>query len=257
MLVGFGSFTCSTFAIAAATTALPLVAGACFDEKSPFDPTDWSYCKKISSNHELYMYYTPLEDTVLLGFHALQDTNGWTALAISGNGGMKGATFYVVRQDDDGSWIAEDRYAMEYAMPTLDEQQDIKLLFAEQDNGQTAWGVAIPQTWCDTKGNDYDIVDRTTSMLWAVGSGHDFGFHVQRGQFEVNLLQAPHEPFDIDASGLSTFEVRMPNVNVVMGDGGTDEMNPYICSYFDLKEIGASAGFSPDEVSHNLALSPV
>ena len=135
---------------------LPLVAaGGCFDPAtSPFDSSDWSHCQPIPSDtHELYLYYTPLEDTVLLGFHALDDTDGWTALGINGNGGMKGATFIVVRQESDGTWIAEDRHAEDYEMPSLDEQQDVRLLFAEQENGQTAWGVAVPKNSCDLDGN--------------------------------------------------------------------------------------------------------
>jgi hypothetical protein len=192
-----------------------------------------------------------MEDAVLVGFHALEDTDGWTALAINGNGGMKGATFIVVRQDDEGIWMAEDRYAMDYVMPTLDEQQDVKLLFAEQENGQTAWGVAIPKNSCDLDGNDYEILDRLTSMLWAIGSDHEFGYHVQRGQFLANLLQAPYEP--VDTSDLPSVELLMPNVTVVMGDGGYDETNPYICTYFDLIEVGASEGFSAEDVSLRIA----
>lgn len=142
--------------LALLATTLPLIsAGSCFDAAtSPFASDDWSYCQKIPSDtHEIYFYYTPLNDTVLLGFHALQNTEGWTALGINGNGGMKGANFIVVRQDDSGDFIAEDRYAMDYTMPTLDEQQDVKLLFAEQENGQTAWGVAVPMRTCDKDGN--------------------------------------------------------------------------------------------------------
>ena len=193
------------------------------------------------------MYYTPLEDTVLIGFHALQETEGWSALGINGNGGMKGATFIVVRQDDDGTWIAEDRFAMDYTMPTLDERQDVKLLFAEQEDGQTAWGVVVPQSSCDSDGNDYDIVDRYTSMLWAVGSSHAFGYHIQRGQFQANLMHAPEEPANTD--GLASIELRMPDVDVVLGEGGEDPTNTYICSFFDLHEIAASEGFSANDVS--------
>ena len=182
--------------LALASAALPLTkAGGCFDDAtSPFDPTDWTYCQKIpSDSHEMYMYYTPLEDTVLIGFHAHEDTEGWTALGINGNGGMKGATFIVVRRDDDGTWIAEDRFAEDYAMPALDERQDVKLLFAEQESGQTAWGVAIPMSSCDADGNDYDILDKNQAMLWAVGNDHSFGYHAKRGQYAANLLQAPNE----------------------------------------------------------------
>lgn len=238
---------------------IPFVAaGGCFDPvTSPFNSSDWLHCQQIPSDtHELYLYYTPLEESVLLGFHALEDTEGWSALGINGNGGMKGATFIVVRQESDGTWLAEDRYAEDYEMPSLDEQQDVRLLFAEQENGQTAWGVAIPKNSCDLDGNDYEILDRLTNLLWAVGSDHIFGYHAQRGQFQANLLQAPEEP--ASTVGLSSVELRMPNVTVVMGEGAADPdpTNPYICTYFDLEEIAANEGFSAEDRIHVTRFSP-
>ena len=87
-------------------------------------------------------------------------------------------------------------------------------------------------------------------MLWAVGSDHNFGYHAQRGQFQANLLQAPEEPASTE--GLSSVELRMPNVTVVMGEGGSDPTNPYICTYLDLEEIAAKEGFSVKDVSSSL-----
>ncbi|KAL7480614.1 hypothetical protein ACHAW6_006293 [Cyclotella cf. meneghiniana] len=242
----------------AVVTTVPITAQevGCFDTAtSPFDKNDWSYCQKIpSDDYNIFLYYTPLEDTVLLGFHALDNTEGWTALGINGNGGMKGATFIIVREEG-GEWIAEDRHAMDYVMPTLDDQQDVRLLFAKQENGQTAWGVAIPQNSCDSEGNDYEIQDRTITMLWAVGTSHAFETHTARGQFQVNLMQAPKELPSTDE--LPYFEILMPNVTVKMGEGGTDPTNPYICSYHDLAEIGPLSGFAPEETIHVTRLSAV
>lgn len=84
-------------------------------------------------------------------------------------------------------------------------------------------------------------------MLWAVGNSHDFAYHAQRGQFQANLLQAPAEPSSTE--GLSSVDLRMPNVTVVMGEGGEDETNPYICSYFDLEAISSEQDFSTGDVS--------
>ncbi|KAL7516290.1 hypothetical protein ACHAWX_001320 [Stephanocyclus meneghinianus] len=144
---------------------------------------------------------------------------------------------------------------MDYVMPTLDVQQDVKLLFAKQEKGQTAWGVAIPQNSCDSDGNDYAIQDRMTTMLWAVGSSHIFGTHTARGQFQANLMQAPKELPSTD--DLPYIELLMPNVTVQMGEGGTDPTNPYICSYYDLAEIGPSMGITPNQTVHVTRFSPV
>lgn len=92
-------------------------------------------------------------------------------------------------------------------------------------------------------------------MLWAVGSNHNFLYHDARGQFQANLLQAPEEPTSTE--GLSFVELRMPNVTVVMGEGGEDESNPYICSIFDLEEIAAEQGFKAEDVSLKIHVSVI
>ena len=76
-------------AAAAASSSLHTVSAAgCFDGSSPFHSNDWSYCQEISDT--LFMYYTPLDDTIMLGLHATEGVTGWSSLAPAGNGGMKG-----------------------------------------------------------------------------------------------------------------------------------------------------------------------
>ena len=38
-------------------------------------------------------------------------------------------------------------YSFDYTKPIIDTQQDVQLLFAQQDDvtGETAWGVVVPQ----------------------------------------------------------------------------------------------------------------
>ena len=107
----------------------------------------------------------------------------------------------MVRKDDaTGEWIAEDRHSFEYTTPSIDAQQDVQLLFAKQDDdtGETAWGVLIPQNSCDEP-FDYEIEDRKTFMLWAHGNNHGFSFHGgDRGQFTANLMGPPPSTPDMD-----------------------------------------------------------
>lgn len=143
---------------------------------------------------------------------------------------MKGASQYVVRRDDDtDEWVAEDRFSLDYTTPVLDEQQDVRLLFALQDeeDEQTAWGIVIPKNSCDL--NDYDIQDKKMNMHWALGSEHTFGYHGRssRGQFHANLLQPPKALPSTD--GLTFLDMTMPDVPVELGEGGQDPTNPYIC----------------------------
>lgn len=228
---------CIATAITVVLMAAAPVAGEdleCFaSTDTVFAKEDWMYCQHIQPN--LLMYYTPKEETVQLGLHAV-DTFGWTSLSLSGNGGMKGASQIVVRKDEknDNKWVAEDRFSTDYTMPTLDEQQDVKLLFAQQsDDGVTAWGVELPMNSCDD--HDYPIQNITTSMLWAFGDSHTFGFHgPNRGQFSANLM---NEPVVFSEATGDFVDMRMPDVPVVLGEGGTDATNPYICSYFNMSEV--------------------
>ena len=67
-------------------------AATCFEGDAPFHKDDWKYCQEISDT--LHMYYTPLDDTVMLGLHATEGVTGWSSLAPAGNGGMKGKPAY-------------------------------------------------------------------------------------------------------------------------------------------------------------------
>ena len=101
----------STAASAFGTSAAVKAAeGGCFNwnEKDTylFHPKDWTYCQAI--NDDMYMYYTPMRNNVMVGLHILEDSYGWSSLGPGGNGGMKGASQIVVRKNNDGKWVAED-----------------------------------------------------------------------------------------------------------------------------------------------------
>lgn len=239
-------------------------AASCFDGTSPFHPDQWSYCQDITDQGELFLYYNPIpvDGNLLLGLHATNhDTGGWSSLALGGNGGMKGASQIVVRRenDQDDEWIAEDRHSDDYATPMLDDKQNVRLLFAEQDAGKTAWGVLLMMNSCDVD-HDYSVWNEDASrwMHWALGSSHTFGYHgVNRGQFHANLLAPPKETPDL--SDLLSMDIVMPDVPVVLGEGGQDASNPYICSFFDLNTLLPAAGATggADDKHHAVHMSPI
>ena len=259
-------------------------SGTSTSSPSFFTKDDWDYCYPIRS--DLILYYKPLieEGNLKIGLHATQNTFGWTALALAGNGGMKGASHIVVRRsrddddddgdDDDGeAWVAEDRNSQDFATPILDDSQDVQLLFANQtsDTGETSWGVLIPLNSCDEQ--DYPVLNITTFMLWALGDTHDFNFHgTRRGQFHINLLQEP--PPSPDDAGVTvtvdrmmdnnhkedsyySMDILMPNVSVVLGDGGADPSNPYVCSVFDLEKMRPENFNETNGKVHVTRISPV
>ena len=255
------------------------VVGSCFDDTSleHFPKHIWKYCQPIPNTaNTLFMYYTPHKEdgNVLLGFHATANTYGWTALAFGGNGGMKGASQIVVRKtdnednDDEDSWIAEDRYSSDYEKPKLDTSQDVELLFADQtDDGQTSWGVMLMMNSCDhmddgnseeeeeEEGFDYPIDDRSGWMHWAFGDEHEFEFHNHnKGQFHANLLQPPKDAPTLEGYDVAT--LTMPNVDVVLGENGTDPTNPYICTFFDLAQV-IPDGYNVEDKIHVVHMSPI
>lgn len=75
-------------AAATASSFRAVSAEGCFDDSSPFHSNDWNYCQEISDT--IFMYYTPREDTIMLGLHATEGVTGWSSLSPAGNGGMKG-----------------------------------------------------------------------------------------------------------------------------------------------------------------------
>lgn len=240
---------------------------SCFDGASAFFSTDdWDFCHQIRP--DLLLYYKPLPDegNVVLGLHATQDTFGWSSLALAGNGGMKGASQIVVRRredDNNNEWIAEDRNSQDFTTPTLDESQDVKLLFANQteDTGETAWGILLPMNSCDE--HDYPILNITTFMLWALGDDHTFGFHgSRRGQFHINLLAGPSQDDRVaverTVDDSQSIEFIMPNVSVAIGKDGADPSNPYTCSVFNLEKMRPEE-FQGDDSSkvHVTRISPI
>jgi len=226
----------------------------CFDGTSPFDVKEWAYCQKI--NDDLFMYYDPFQEgnksNLMLGLHASTHFDGWSALALGGNGGMKGASQIVVRQDEGGEWIVEDRHSLDYVTPSLDESQDVQLLFAEQsENNGTFWGVRMKMNSCDEY--DYAVEDLDRFMLWALGSSHEFFYHGDnRGQFHANLMQAPAMEESVD--GLEFIDFSMHSVEIVAAEG-QDQNNPYICSVFDLNVLKDGFDADQDKV-HAVRFSP-
>ncbi|CAK0875410.1 unnamed protein product [Prorocentrum cordatum] len=205
----------------------------CFGGNGNFIQDQWPFCKKV--HDDVLIYYGPsAEGSFLkLGLYAAGHS-GWSALAFAGNGGMKGAQQFVVRQEG-GTWIAEERYSTDYAPPQMQETQDLTLIFASEEKGGTAWGLLLPRISCGA-GDRYPVEDVSRWMHWALGSSHSFAYHSsKRGQFHVNLLSGPSTLPDLPS--LEEVDVLMPDVDVVLGKGGNDPTNPYICGIFDLAQL--------------------
>lgn len=125
---------------------------------------------------------------------------------------MKGASPIVVRRNETDEWIVEDRHSFHYDTPIMDESQDVQLLFAKQtEEGETSWGVLIPQNSCDAP-YDYAIENRSMYLLWATGDDHEFGYHDRRGAVTLNLMEGPKEEIVVEES-YDYYDFVMPNVS--------------------------------------------
>mmetsp|Transcript_36888 Transcript_36888/g.82994 ORF Transcript_36888/g.82994 Transcript_36888/m.82994 type:complete len:725 (-) Transcript_36888:117-2291(-) len=249
----------SALGVVSSSSTITSTDAGCFPVDGSFQPNDWAHCQPISGS--LTLYYTPLDDLVMIGLHASQDVFGWSALGIAGNGGMKGSSQIVVRRgDNEDEWVAEDMYSFDYTKPIADVQQDVQLLFARQDDvtGETAWGVVVPKNSCDEP-FDYDIEDRSVFMIWALGDSHDFSFHGgRRGQFTANLLAPPAEHADF--SQYKHVDFLMPNVEVTRGEEevarGEDITNAFICTYFDLDVMAMDMNVTHEDKIHVVGFEP-
>lgn len=214
-----------------------LVNARCYDDGGNFAAAAWPYCTEASPNLSLYSGHSDDGQYVKLGVHIHNHTRGWSAVGFSGNGGMKGASQIVVRLEQD-QWIAEDRYSLDYVTPSLDPQQDVRLIFAH-DNGQnTSWAVIVPRDSCDV--NDYAAVNVSRTFIWALGPSHVFVKHIARGQFRANILNGTQP---IPALGnVTNLDIKMTNVSVVSAT--SDASNPYICGIFDLRQLVPDRNFT-------------
>ena len=227
-------------------------AATCYDGAGGFQQEHWPFCQQLEAG--LLMYFGPSTDGdfLKLGLQA-ENHSGWSALAIGGNGGMKGAQQFVVRQVD-GEWKAEERYSADYVTPELQETQEVRLIFAGESQGHTSWGVLIPSRSCQP-GERYAVEDVGMFMHWALGHAQEFGYHKSRGQFHTNLVSGPPAP-PPDMSSLPSVMVTMPDVPVVLGEGGSDAQNPYLCGIFDLAEV-LPAGLNASAKHHAAKFAPI
>jgi hypothetical protein len=225
-----------------------------------FTREQWPHCVQIAENTNIQVYSGKTADGnfVKLGMHVIGHSGAWSSLATAGNGGMKGARMIVVRKKS-GEWVAEDRYSQDYAEPQLHNDQDVKLLFAQEESGGTSWGVLLPLDACKTAVNgletDYPLSEDVYRwMLFALGSTHDFAYHGStRGQFHANLISGSPQKRIMPANA-EELDLNMPNVDI-SSSGGKDDTNPYICASFDLSKVMPSRDWNSKH--HAIKFAPL
>jgi hypothetical protein len=88
---------------------------------------------------------------------------------------MKGADMMVAMRDGSGSWTAKDFFSADYVTPSLDKQQDVKLISAEVKQNSTVLVMERPLESCDTE--DWSIDPSVPQYaIWAMGES-SWGYH--------------------------------------------------------------------------------
>lgn len=134
------------------------------------------------------------------------------------------------------------------------ESEEVLLFFASESDGHTSWGVLLPTKSCQA-GERYAVEDVGMYMHWALGDSHDFGYHTSRGQFHTNLVAGPPAP-PPDMSAYDAVLLTMPEVPVVLGEGGSDAKNPYICGIFDMDQVLPNMRIA-SEKHHAASFAPI
>ena len=131
-------------------------------------------------------------------------------------GGSHFPHFSTIAGKDWWTTLQQERYSTDYVKPHLQETQEIQLIFAQEVNGSTSWGVLLPmpflpswrqvglnflrERWClfwvsnqlivssqlsAIPPSRYAMEDVGMFMHWALGYSHDFAFHKRRGRILV------------------------------------------------------------------------
>jgi hypothetical protein len=77
-------------------------------------------------------------------------TTGWVGFGFSPNGGMAGSDMVIGWVDSKGVANFTDRYASGKVLPTVDKNQNYKLLFSAERNGYTIFKFSRPIKLCDS-----------------------------------------------------------------------------------------------------------
>ncbi|KAK9956806.1 hypothetical protein ABG768_014516 [Culter alburnus] len=137
------------------------------------------------NNVRLKWGFDEIRGTIL--FELTVNTSGWVGFGFSSKGGMTGADIIIGGVGPKGSYFT-DRHAGGNSMPTVDQQQNYKLLSLKESDGKTVMKFQRSIESCDE--NDLPITNLPMKLIYAYGQSDDIMYHSnRRGTKEVNLLK--------------------------------------------------------------------
>lgn len=169
------------------------VAMAIIVAKASAQRTDWAHSYEphasvgsqahVPENFEFHFKWNLTATNIAVQIQA--PTSGWIGLGLGepGAGAMPGGDFVICTAEG----TVEDRFALDYVTPSLDEQQDWSL---------TGSGSAAGDTWCeltraldtgDAQDRKLDAGDHPVGFMFAYGNSDAFGQHLSTQRFTAQL----------------------------------------------------------------------
>nr|XP_045616431.1 uncharacterized protein LOC123769364 [Procambarus clarkii] len=169
----------------------------------------------LDTMNKYVMQWTPRNEDIIFDIQVA--TNGYVGLGFSPNGGMKGADIVLGWVDDSGKVFLHDRHATGYAVPVIDESQDVTLLGGYQNDTHTVLRFSRPWTTCDTL-SDLQLSDDTVRVIWSYGEedptdATTLKKHTHRGSKSLFLRQTQFVQPSL-SEDVKFWEIFSPNVRL-------------------------------------------
>nr|XP_045616124.1 MOXD1 homolog 1-like isoform X2 [Procambarus clarkii] len=216
-----------------------MVKGLSMDAEAAGSLVPFQYTRRsvLDQKGRYVVMWAPREKDII--FEVQVATKGYVGLGFSSNGGMKGADIVLGWVDDSGKVFLHDRHATGYAVPVIDESQDVTLLGGYQNDTHTVVRFSRPWTTCDTL-SDLQLADETVKLIWAFSSEDPkdemtMKKHSERGTKSV-LLQSPELVFPTPEGDVKAWDLLSPNVSLP-----NDLPTLYWCSVVKIPPLASKA----------------
>ena len=182
-----------------------------YDSNTPF------VNQQVIVDPDVYVFYWNYTSTDIIIKLVVKNT-GWIGFGLSPNGGMENTDVVIAFKNADGSFNFTDRTALTMTKPTIDSNQDYKLLFSSQMNGITTVIFTRKLQICNSNPNeiDMDIVSGTNFVIFAWGNlvNNDISYHGSSSRLTKSLpiINMLNQQIKFDMNGVETVEFR---VNVI------------------------------------------
>ncbi|CAL8098886.1 unnamed protein product [Orchesella dallaii] len=143
------------------------ILSCCSEQVEGFKGTVFQFTHELSLPSGIKVRWTT-SDQEWITFEMSSPTNGYVGIGFSHTGNMAGSDIYIGWVDSSGKAHIKDYFGTANAEPVEDQQQDVELLAASENEHGTMIVFKRKYDTCDHR--DYIIGDDTIFLLWAWGA---------------------------------------------------------------------------------------